>query len=237
MRQRWITTLAVLAGAAALPAAPAAATAKQAVVVKDWTRTVAQTPAGGFRMGNPAAKVKLIEYGSLTCPHCAHFAAEGTAGVRTLVKSGKLSFEFRNFVLNGPDVAATLLARCGGARTFFPVIDSMYASQRLWVGAIAGLNDQEKAELEALPVKQRIVRFAEAGALPQLAAKAGVTAARARQCLADDNAVATIEKLNADGRALGVAGTPTFFINGRKSTAITWADLEPEVRSALGTGG
>jgi protein-disulfide isomerase len=236
IRLHWIA-MAAVAGAAALPAVPAAAAAKQAVVVKDWTQTVAQTPAGGFRMGNPAAKVKLIEYGSLTCPHCAHFAAEGTAGVRRLVKSGKLSFEFRNFVLNGPDVAATLLARCGGARTFFPIVDSMYASQRLWVGAITSLGDQDKAEIEALPVKQRIIRFAQAGALPQLAAKAGLPAAKAQQCLADDNGVAMIEKLNADGRKLGVAGTPTFFINGEKSTAITWADLEPDLRSALGTGG
>lgn len=235
MRVGWIA-LAVLACAAALPAAPAAAAVRSAVL-KDWTRAVVETPAGGFRMGNPAAKVKLIEYGSLTCPHCAHFAAEGTTGVRTLVKSGRVSFEFRNFVLNGPDVAATLLARCGGARTFFPAVDAMYASQRLWVGAIAGLDTEQKAEIEALPVKQRIVRLAAAGALPQLAAKAGVPAAKAEQCLTDEAAMAAIEKLNADGRKLGVTGTPTFFINGRKSSAITWADLEPDIRSALGAGG
>ena len=236
MAIRWILSAALAAGVAALPAAPASALPRQSVA-RDWTQAVAETPAGGFRMGNPAAKVKLIEYGSLTCPHCAHFAAEGTAGVRAMVRSGKVSFEFRNFVLNGPDIAATLLARCGGARTFFPAVDAMYASQKLWVGAIANLDSKQRSEIEDLPMKQRIVRFSKAGALPQIAAKAGVPAARAQQCLNDDAAMAAIEKLRSDGRNLGVTGTPTFFINGRKSDAMTWADLEPDVRSALGTGG
>jgi protein-disulfide isomerase len=235
MRPGWIA-LTALACAAALPTASAGAVPRP-TIAKDWTRAVVATPAGGFRMGNPAAKVKLIEYGSLTCPHCAHFAAEGTNGIRALVKSGRVSFEFRNFLLNGPDIAATLLARCGGARTFFPTVDAMYASQPQWVGAIAGIDEQQKAEIEGLPLKQRIVRLAKAGGLPQLVAKTGVPAARAQQCLTDETAMAALEKLNADGRKLGVAGTPTFFINGEKVKAITWADLEPDIRSALGTGG
>ncbi len=54
------------------PVAAAGPPAK-AQAAHDWSRTVAMTPEGGFRMGNPAAKVKLIEYGSLACPHCRHF--------------------------------------------------------------------------------------------------------------------------------------------------------------------
>jgi protein-disulfide isomerase len=129
------------------------------------------------------------------------------------------------------------LARCGGAQSFFPAVDAMYASQRLWVSAIANLDSREQAEIYGLPMKQRIVRLAEAGGLPELAAKAGVPAARGQRCLADEAAMAALEKLNADGRKLGVTGTPTFFINGQKTKAITWAQLEPEIRSALGSGG
>jgi protein-disulfide isomerase len=235
MAARWIA-LAAIAGAAGLSAAPAPAAAR-AAAAKDWTRTVALTPAGGFRMGNPAAKVKLVEYGSLTCPHCAHFAADGTAAVRGMVKSGKLSFEFRNFVLNGPDIAATLLARCGGAKSFFPIVDTMYATQRQWVGAIEALPDEQKSAIDALPLKQRIVRVAEAGRLADVASKSGVPAARATQCLTDDAALAMLQKLNSDGVKLGVTGTPTFFINGQKATAFTWAELEPDLKAALGTSG
>ena len=236
MGLRLILMATVAAAVAALPAAPAAAAPRQSIA-NDWTRTVAQTPAGGFRMGNPAAKVKLIEYGSLTCPHCAHFAAEGSAGVRAMVRSGRVSFEFRNFVRDAPDVAATLLARCGGAKDFFALTDSMYATQKQWFGAIAGIDDKQKAEINALPVEQRLYRMAQAGGLTQLASKAGLHDDKARQCLADDAAMASIMKLKADAVDLGVAGTPTFFINGRKSEAFTWADLEPDLRSALRTGG
>lgn len=237
MRPRWVA-LAAIAGAAAIPAATAvAAAAPGHHAAKDWTRTVALTPAGGFRMGNPAAKVRLVEYGSLTCPHCAHFATEGGAAVRNLVKSGKLSYEYRNFVLNGPDVAATLLARCGGPKDFFAIADSMYATQSQWLDAIANLGAEQKAEINEQPVPERLYRMAEAAGLAQLAAKSGVSAAKAKQCLADDKAMAAVEKLKVDGAKLEVTGTPTFFINGEKAKAFTWAELEPDIRAALGAGG
>ena len=58
----------------------------------DWTETVAATPEGGFRMGNPEAPVKLVEYASITCPHCAEFAEQGTSALRDqYVKSGRVS--------------------------------------------------------------------------------------------------------------------------------------------------
>src|SRR5262249_24688328 len=63
----WFAALALVVPAtvaAAVPARPGAV---------DWSRTVVKTPAGGFLMGNPKAKVKLVEYGSLACPHCRHF--------------------------------------------------------------------------------------------------------------------------------------------------------------------
>ena len=75
---------------------------------RDWTRTVVATPEGGFRMGNPNAPVKLVEYGSLTCRHCADFAPgrDAAAGRHAMSASGKVSYEYRNFILNGLDVAA-----------------------------------------------------------------------------------------------------------------------------------
>lgn len=237
MIRRALTVFATVAGAAAVASIPASAATPGHQAARDWSRTVALTDAGGFRMGNPAAKVKLIEYGSLTCPHCAHFAAEGGAAVRNLVKTGKLSFEYRNFVLNGPDVAATLLARCGGPKDFFAIADAMYATQPKWLDAITNLTAEQKAEINGLPVPQRLYRMAEASGLAQLAAKSGVSAAKARQCAADEKAMATIERLKADGAKLGVTGTPTFFINGEKAKAFTWTELEPAIRAALGSGG
>ena len=77
----------------------------------DWAQTVTATPAGGFLMGNPDAKVKLVEYGSMTCGHCATFSEEGAPKlIEKYVKSGQVSFEFRNFVRDGADMAAALVS-------------------------------------------------------------------------------------------------------------------------------
>src|SRR3546814_9181159 len=85
-------TLALLFAAAALPLGIAAVPAAQAEAAKDWTKTVARTPEGGFRVGNPDAPVKLVEYGSLTCDHCAHFAEEATPKLLgQYVRSGRVS--------------------------------------------------------------------------------------------------------------------------------------------------
>ena len=67
----------LLLATALLPGPVGAATAAKAPQAHDWTRIVAMTAEGGFRMGNPAAPVKLIEYGSLACPHCRHFEETG----------------------------------------------------------------------------------------------------------------------------------------------------------------
>ena len=88
----------------------------------DWSMVVNPTPAGGFMMGNPNAKIKLVEFGSMTCPHCAEFDEIGVpALVDKYVKSGQVSWEFRNYVRDPFDLTASLIARCNGAKSFFPL--------------------------------------------------------------------------------------------------------------------
>ena len=102
---------------------------------RDWTQTVVATPEGGMLMGNPNAKVKLVEYGSLTCPHCREFDETGSEPlINTYVKSGQVSYEFRNYVRDAFDLAATLIARCNGPKGFFPLARSLYKDQMNWVG-------------------------------------------------------------------------------------------------------
>ena len=82
-------------------------------------------------MGNPNAKVKLIEIGSLSCPHCKAFEDEGVPTlVDKYVKTGKVSWEFRPYVIHGPiDMAANLIVRCNGLKTFFPLCKALYKDQ------------------------------------------------------------------------------------------------------------
>jgi protein-disulfide isomerase len=225
--------------ALALVLAGFAATGPQVVVAQagraDWTRTVVATPEGGFRMGNPNARVRLVEYGSLTCGHCAAFARQGMASlVGTYVKSGKVSYEYRNFILNGLDVAASLVARCGGPGRFFPVADKLYATQGQWMGRVGSLTAAQKAQMNALPENQRLGRFAELTGITQLAAQYGIAPVQAKRCLADQAAVDRLGKMAEAAESQGVQGTPTFFLNGANIGTHTWATLEPILRESAG---
>jgi len=222
------------ASVALLLVSPAAAAPHKKAAALDWTKTVVATPEGGFRMGNPKAKVKLVEYGSLTCPHCRLFAETGTAPLRAYVKSGKVSFEYRNYILNGIDVAATLVARCGGAPRFFPVVDRFYATQSQWVGKINALSDADKEAIQAMSDVDRLKRLAQVGGMVQLAAASGITPAQSAKCLADPTGINRLVGFVQGGRALGVRGTPTFFINGTKSEVADWSGLEPMIKQAGG---
>lgn len=227
--------LLAVAAVAAMPAAAAAPPARPAPARTDWSRTVAATPEGGFRMGNPAARVKLVEYGSLTCGHCANFAKSGMASlVGTYVRSGKVSYEYRNYILNGLDVAASLVARCGGPSRFFPVADELYAQQGQWMGRLSGFTAAQKAQLNALPESQRLGRLAEVVGIVQIAARHGIAPVQAKRCLSDQAGLERLGKMSEAAQALGVEGTPTFFLNGANIGTHTWATLEPILREGAG---
>ena len=95
-------------GNSSAPAAPVAAVAAPAG--QDWTQIVSKTADGGYVMGNPNAAIKLVEYGSRTCPTCGAF---GQTGMKPLeekyVKSGKVSYEFRDFLVHAPDLGVAAL--------------------------------------------------------------------------------------------------------------------------------
>jgi protein-disulfide isomerase len=202
---------------------------------RDWSRTVAATAEGGFRMGNPNAKVKLIEYGSLACPHCRHFEETGYKPlVQNYVRTGRVSYEFRNFLLNAPDIAISLLAHCAGPARFFPMSQVVFATQPQWQAKVAAITDSERAEIEKMSDSDRIVRLGEIAGFPQIAARFGLTPARAHQCLADPKGLERLLDVTKKAADSGVAHTPTFLINGKVSDSATWDELEPELKKAAG---
>ena len=217
-----------LAAAATAFTAPALAAAQPQAAQPDWSRNVVLTPEGGFRMGNPDAPMKLVEYGSLTCGHCADFATQSkTRLIASHVRSGRVSFEFRNYVLNGFDVTASLLARCAGPDGFFTVANRMYETQQGWAGRIEAISQAEKQRIMGLPQDQAFLAVAEAGGLMELAAQSGVAPDRGRQCLGDTAAIGQLERMAQAAEALGVQGTPTFFLNGARLEVNTWPEIEP----------
>ncbi|MBV9931640.1 MAG: thioredoxin domain-containing protein [Alphaproteobacteria bacterium] len=231
------------AALAAVPAAAPAAPVRHrpvphraaAPAARDWSRTVAPTPEGGFRMGNPAARVKVVEYGSLACPHCRHFEQTGYGPlVHNYVRRGRVSYEFRNLIINAPDISVSLLARCAGPANFFAMSAAVYAGQPQWMQKLMSLSPAQKAELEKMSDAQRILRFAAIAGFPQVAARYGVTPARARQCLANPAGLKRLLAMADAANRAGVDHTPTFFVNGAKTEAATWEQLEPVIRKAGG---
>ena len=109
-------------------AAPATRKAARAAVSKsvDWTKRVVVTADGGFLVGNPAAKVKLVEYGSLSCPSCQRFHQEAIAGLRARVATGNVSFEFRPFGVHSADP----IPRAAPLTTVTPLRDKLSLKDR-----------------------------------------------------------------------------------------------------------
>src|SRR5438067_5345220 len=127
-----------LAALAVFGSAPGEAGKAAAV---NWIRTVVATPEGGFRMGNPHSVAHLVEYGSLACPHCRHFEQTGYKPlVQQYVRTGRVSYEFRNLLLNAPDLAVSLLAHCAGPAKFFPMLEVVYATQPQWIDKVDKMN-------------------------------------------------------------------------------------------------
>lgn len=229
---------------AAMLAAPAAAAppvkAARPTAAVDWNRAVVATPDGGYRIGNPAAKVKLVEYASLTCPHCRTFQLEGLPQLRArYIASGRVSYEFRNFVLNGPDYAASVLARCAPPAQVLGHVDHLFATQAAWTQPFASIDPATAARLEALDPDAQIGGLARAGKLDAVMRARGLTQARIDACLADKAGLKRLAEMRETAvRTYKVAGTPTFLINGQPLAGearpvITWAQLEPRLVEAL----
>lgn len=219
--------------AAALVLMPAATFAK-AAPQHDWSRTVAATPAGGFKMGDPGAKVRLVEYGSLACPHCRAFEQTGYAPlVRDYVRTGKVSYEFRNLLLNAPDMAASLLAHCAGPVRFFPMAKAIFDSQPQWFDKIDALTGAQQSEMDKMTDSARMVRLAEVGGFIQIAGRFGMPPAKARQCLGDARGLERLVEGTRAAENAGVEGTPTFVINGQVAGVTTWDDLRPKLDAAI----
>jgi protein-disulfide isomerase len=201
----------------------------------DWTQQVVQTPEGGFLMGNPQAPVKVVEFGSMTCGHCATFAEEGEPKlIEAYVKSGQVSFEMRNFVRDPADLAAAIIARCNGPSAFFPLNDQLFAAQEEWLGALSNMSQQEQQQLQSLPPAQVSATLAQKAGLDEFARVRGIPAAKVQACLSDQTEIKRLVDMNQRAvKEHSIDGTPSFLVNGRLVEGSTWAVLEPEIRKAL----
>lgn len=205
------------------------------VTTTDWTGQVVATPEGGFLMGNPEAKVKLVEFASFTCSHCRDFHLEAGDTIRDRVKNGQISYEYRPFILNIQDLAAVLMATCEGPDRFFAWTNELYRSHDAWITPFTKLTEADVAPLQQLPPDQQLKGLAEVGGMYDFARTRGLPRLKLDQCLSNQ---AKVDELTQQQQTAidtwQVQGTPTFLINNKKvDDASNWGTLEPRLREAL----
>jgi protein-disulfide isomerase len=205
-RRSFLTTC---AGAGALAIAPASGWAQATVNMEDLH---APGPLGEKVLGPADAPVTVVEYASMSCPHCAHFDVTTFDAFREkYVDTGKVRYIFREFPLNAPAYAVAMVARCAPADRFFDVIHSYFRNQENWLAS----QDLRGAILEA-------------------AKPFGLTDQTFEACLSNQALFEGLNSVKERGAAFGVQATPTFFVNGRKMEgALSLADLEQAIDPLL----
>jgi protein-disulfide isomerase len=173
---------------------------------------MAPGPLGDQVLGSADAPVTIIEYASMTCPHCAHFHETTYPELKKkYIDTGKVRFIFREFPLDPLAAAGSMLARCAGGEKYFPMIESLFAQQKDWV--------------TQKPLQPMLA----------IAKQAGFTQDSFDKCLANQQMLDGIEASRTRAaQKLGVNSTPTFFINGKiYRGAMTVEELDKQLAPYL----
>lgn len=149
-------------------------------------------PLGEMALGDEKAPITIIEYASMTCPHCAAFHTTTYPEIKKrYIDTGKVRFIFREFPLDQLALAGFLLARCAGPDKYFPMIETLFQQQKDWV------------------VQKPLAP------LMAIAKQAGMSEAAFNECLQNQKLVDGIEDVRQRAIKLKVESTPSFFINGK----------------------
>ena len=169
-------------------------------------------PLGDMSLGDEKAPVTIIEYASMTCPHCANFHETTYPELKKkYIDTGKVRFIFREFPLDQLAAAAFMLARCGGKERYFPMVETLFQQQRTWA-------------------VQRPLQ-----PLMAISKQAGLSEAGFNECLKNQQVLDGIEaERKRAAEKLNVQSTPTFFVNGKQLRgSATLADFEKEMAPYL----
>ena len=162
-------------------------------------------------LGNPKAKVSVVEYASLSCPHCAHFNETIYPAFKAkYVDTGKVRYTLKEFLTAPAQLSAAgfLMARCAGPAKYFAVVDDVFKSQVRW---------------QSGNIKPIFVEVAKAN---------GLTEAQFESCLNDEKGAEALEARVQANVADGVNSTPTFFVNGKQVEVTSLEDLDAAIAAA-----
>lgn len=181
----------------------------------NWQAVIARTERGHL-IGNPKADTQMIEFVSYTCGHCAHFAAQGEPVLDlTLLMPGKLGLEVRPVIRNALDLTVSLLAQCGDPAGFKDRHRAFMFAQDQWLGKVRTAPQSQQA-IWGRGDKSSRMNAASALGLADMLIQRGQSVAEVNACVMDDVAAQKlIDNGIADGTEFGVAGTPSFALDGK----------------------
>lgn len=196
----------------------------------DWSQVARPTAKGAYVFGNPAAPIKLVEYGSYTCSHCADFSKASAPVLKgQMIKSGKVSLEYRHLIRDPADLGAAILARCAGPRGFGAAHAMIFATQETWLAKVAAYQ-QTNPGIDQQPLLAQARAYADASGLTAAIRARGLTPAAIKACFADKAAIDRVTAMTGDA-PIEVRSTPTFYLNGEIQPPSTWEQLEPVLRA------
>jgi protein-disulfide isomerase len=167
-------------------------------------------------MGDPAAPVTVVEYASLTCPHCANFHTTVLPEVKAnFIDAGKVKLVFREVYFDRAGLWASMMARCAPQDRYFGIVDVLYQRQADWA---AGTPEE---------VTQKLYGIGR---------QAGMTDAQMDACMSDrDYAEALVARFQETSTADEIDSTPSFVIDGEKNPNMGYDEIEAKLNEALGS--
>lgn len=202
---------------------------------RNWNTVIAEVD-GAHRIGNPEAKVKLVEFVSYTCPHCAEFTRESDDRIKlAYVMPGNVSLEVRHLIRDPVDLTAVMLANCGAASRFPQNHATFMLQQSKWIGPLGSATAAQRARWTSGDGPARRRAIASDFGFYKIMEGRGYRRADIDRCLSDEAAATRFaEQSQKDWARPGIGGTPSFSINGVVMPGThTWPALERQLNDFL----
>jgi protein-disulfide isomerase len=201
----------------------------------DWTTTINPGPGGSHVLGNPNAKVKLTEFISYTCPHCAHFHQESETPLLVgYVLPGKVSVEVRHFLRDPIDLAAALTTNCGDPKKFFRNHHAILQNQDKWMAVMGTASKVQQSRWTNGPFGARMRAIAADFGFYRLMEQRGYDRVALDRCLADEAMARKLTAQTREAANAGVEGTPSFMLDGNLlAGTYDWKSLSTQLDARL----
>jgi len=201
----------------------------------NWTATVTVADDGTHTLGNPGAKVKLTEFVSYTCPHCASFEKKADAPLRlAYVMPGTVSVRVVHLIRDPVDLTVAVLANCGNTKGFFSRHHAFLATQGKWLTKATKMTEAQKARWTSGELAARLKAVTSDLSFYSTMEQRGTSRAAVDRCLGDEALARKLLVQREEAKRLGVPGTPSFALDGVLADSIyDWPTLDAALKSRL----